>query len=140
MSAGKVIHAAPDTTSTITSKSISKDGGRAVYRGLLKVAKGATNAKAFVRRHALLLDQQSRSDTYPSIEIDEERVDIGHEATVSTVSDEQLFDLQSRGIDRDRGEDTDRERLLRHVRQGAADGVRGRAESTARASDGGSIG
>jgi len=95
---GKVIHAAPNTTSTITSKSISKDGGRAAYRGLLKVARGATHAKSFVRCDALLLDQESRSDTYPSIEIDEERVDIGHEATVSKVSDEQLFYLQSRGL------------------------------------------
>src|SRR3954449_5509030 len=95
---GKVIHVAPDTTSTITSKSISKDGGEATYRGLLKVAKGATNAKSFVRCDALLLDDKSRSDTYPSIEIDEERVDIGHEATVSRVSDEQLFYLQSRGL------------------------------------------
>src|SRR5437868_8633377 len=95
---GKVIHAAPDTTSTITSKSISKDGGRAAYRGLLRVAKGAERTKAFVRCDALLVDEQSRSDTYPSIEIDEERVDIGHEATVSKVSDEQLFYLQSRGL------------------------------------------
>src|SRR5919201_504074 len=95
---GKVIHAAPDTTSTITSKSISKDGGRAAYRGLLRVGKGAEHSKAFVRCDALLLDEKSRSDTYPSIEIDEERVDIGHEATVSKVSDEQLFYLQSRGL------------------------------------------
>jgi Fe-S cluster assembly protein SufB len=95
---GKVIHVAPDTTSTITSKSITKDGGRAAYRGLLKVAKGAKRSKAFVRCDALLLDELSRSDTYPSIEIDEERVDIGHEATVSKVSDEQLFYLQSRGL------------------------------------------
>jgi len=95
---GKVIHVAPETTSTITSKSISKDGGRAAYRGLLKVAKGAEHSKAFVRCDALLLDEKSRSDTYPSIEIDEERVDIGHEATVSKVSDEQLFYLQSRGL------------------------------------------
>jgi Fe-S cluster assembly protein SufB len=95
---GKVIHAAPETTSTITSKSISKDGGNAIYRGLLKVAKGAERSKAFVRCDALMLDEQSRSYTYPSIEIDEERVDIGHEATVSKVSDEQLFYLQSRGL------------------------------------------
>jgi len=95
---GKVIHVAPDTTSTITSKSITKDGGRAAYRGLLKVAKGAVRSKAFVRCDALLLDDKSRSDTYPSIEIDEEQVDIGHEATVSKVSDEQLFYLQSRGL------------------------------------------
>jgi len=95
---GKVIHVAPETTSTITSKSISKDGGHAAYRGLLKVAKGAEHSKAFVRCDALLLDEKSRSDTYPSIEIDEEQVDIGHEATVSKVSDEQLFYLQSRGL------------------------------------------
>jgi Fe-S cluster assembly protein SufB len=95
---GKVIHVAPDTTSTIVSKSITKDGGRAAYRGLLKVAKGAERSKAFVRCDALLLDDKSRSDTYPSIEIDEEQVDIGHEATVSKVSDEQLFYLQSRGL------------------------------------------
>ena len=101
MRAVRVIHIAPDTTSTITSKSISKDGGHAAYRGLLKVAKGATHSKSFVRCDALLLDQQSRSDTYPSIEIDEELVDIGHEATVSKVSDEQLFYLQSRGIPED---------------------------------------
>ncbi len=95
---GKVIHAAPNTSSTITSKSISKDGGHAAYRGLLKVGKGAEHSKAFVRCDALLLDEISRSDTYPSIEIDEEQVDIGHEATVSKVSDEQLFYLQSRGL------------------------------------------
>ena len=95
---GKVIHVAPETTSTITSKSISKDGGHATYRGLLKVADGAVNTRAFVRCDALLLDGASRSDTYPSIEIDEQRADIGHEATVSKVSDEQLFYLQSRGL------------------------------------------
>src|ERR687885_1095997 len=96
---GKVIHAAPNTSSTITSKSISKDGGNAIYRGLLKVAKGAEHAKSFVRCDALLLDEISRSDTYPSIEIDEEQVDIGHEATVSKVGEDQLFYLMSRGLD-----------------------------------------
>ena len=95
---GKVIHVAPETTSTITSKSISKDGGHATYRGLLKVARGAVHAKSFVRCDALLLDQASRSNTYPSIEIDEERAEIGHEATVSRLSDEQVFYLQSRGL------------------------------------------
>jgi Fe-S cluster assembly protein SufB len=95
---GKVVHAAPHTTSTITSKSISKDGGRTVYRGLLKVYPGAEGAKSFVRCDALMLDERSRSDTYPSIEIDEERVDIGHEATVSKIGDEQLFYLMSRGL------------------------------------------
>jgi Fe-S cluster assembly protein SufB len=95
---GKVIHVAPETTSTITSKSISKDGGHATYRGLLAVAKGAEHAKSFVRCDALLLDQESRSNTYPSIEVDENHVDIGHEATVSRLSDDQVFYLQSRGL------------------------------------------
>ena len=96
---GKMIHVAPNTTSTITSKSISKGGGRTSYRGLLKVYPGATNSKSNVRCDALLLDADSRSDTYPVMEIDEEQVTIGHEATVSKVGDEQLFYLQSRGID-----------------------------------------
>src|SRR5215831_18000921 len=71
----KMVHCAPDTSSSIVSKSVSKDGGRAAYRGLLKVAKGAEHSKAFVRCDALLLDEISRSDTYPSIEIDEDQVD-----------------------------------------------------------------
>jgi len=95
---GKAIHAAPYTTSTITSKSISKGTGRASYRGLLKVEKGALGAKSTVRCDALLLDETSRSDTYPVIEIDEDNVTIGHEATVSKVSDDQIFYLRSRGI------------------------------------------
>jgi len=95
---GKVIHAAPDTTSTVVSKSISKDGGRTSYRGLLKIHKDATNAKAAVRCDALLLDETSRSDTYPSIEVDEEQVTIEHEATVGKIGDEQLFYLMSRGL------------------------------------------
>jgi len=95
---GKVVHVAPNTTSLITSKSISKDGGRAGYRGLLQVAKGATNAKSKVVCDALILDGSSRSDTYPYIEIDEKEVDIGHEATVSKIGDEQLFYLMSRGL------------------------------------------
>jgi Fe-S cluster assembly protein SufB len=95
---GKVIHFAPNTSSKITSKSISKAGGRTSYRGLLKVYKGATNSKSNVVCDALLLDPKSRSDTYPSIEIDEEDVTIGHEATVSKVGEEQLFYLMSRGL------------------------------------------
>ncbi len=95
---GKVIHFAPNTTSKITSKSISKGGGRASYRGLLKVHKGATHVKSNVVCDALLLDPQSRSDTYPYIEIDEEDVNIGHEASVSKVGEEQLFYLMSRGL------------------------------------------
>ncbi len=94
----KIIHVAPNTTSTITSKSISKGGGRTSYRGLLKVHKGAENVKSFVRCDALMLDELSRSDTYPSIEIDEDNVSIEHEASVSKISEEQLFYLQSRGL------------------------------------------
>ena len=98
---GKVIHAARNTTSKIISKSISKDGGRAGYRGLVKVAKGATDCRSTVNCDALLLDEQSRSDTYPYMEIEEERVSVGHEATVSKIGDEQLFYLQSRGINKE---------------------------------------
>jgi len=95
---GKMIHVAPNTTSTITSKSISKNGGRAGYRGLLEVAKGAVNSKSKVVCDALILDEESRSDTYPYIRIDEANVDIGHEATVSKIGAEQLFYLMSRGL------------------------------------------
>src|SRR5215210_1052349 len=95
---GKCVHIAPNTTSVITSKSISKDGGRAGYRGLLEVAKGAKNAKSKVVCDALILDEESRSDTYPYIKIDEDEVDIGHEATVSKIGEEQLFYLMSRGL------------------------------------------
>jgi Fe-S cluster assembly protein SufB len=95
---GKIIHVAPNTTSAIISKSISKGGGRTSYRGQLKVYPGAENAKSTVRCDALLLDEDSRSDTYPLMEIDEDNVTIGHEATVSRVGEEQLFYLQSRGI------------------------------------------
>ncbi len=95
---GKAVHLAPHTSSKITSKSISKDGGRASYRGLLKVYKGAEDVKSNVVCDALLLDPESRSDTYPYIEIDEDDVTIGHEATVSKVGEEQLFYLMSRGL------------------------------------------
>jgi Fe-S cluster assembly protein SufB len=95
---GKAIHFAPNTSSKITSKSISKDGGRASYRGLLKVYKGAYNVRSNVACDALLLDPASRSDTYPTIEVDEEDVTIGHEASVSKVGEEQLFYLMSRGL------------------------------------------
>ncbi len=96
---GKVVHVAPHTRSKITSKSISMNSGRASYRGLLKVYKGAEGAQSHVQCDALLLDEQSRTDTYPYIEIDEDRVTIGHEATVSKIGDEQLFYLMSRGLD-----------------------------------------
>jgi len=94
----KMVHVAPDTTSLITSKSISKDGGRSGYRGLVRVEPGATNARSFVRCDALILDEHSRSDTYPYMEIEESNTQIGHEATVSKVGEEQLFYLMSRGL------------------------------------------
>lgn len=95
---GKIIHFAPNTSSKIISKSISKGTGRSSYRGLLKVHKGAKNSRSNVVCDALLLDPKSRSDTYPYIEIDEEDVSIGHEASVSKVGEEQLFYLMSRGL------------------------------------------
>jgi Fe-S cluster assembly protein SufB len=98
---GKVVHGAPYTSSKIVSKSISKDGGRASYRGLLKVGKGAHHAKSNVVCDALLLDEASRSDTYPYIEIEEDNVSVGHEASVSKIGEEQLFYLMSRGIGED---------------------------------------
>ncbi|MBI3087941.1 MAG: Fe-S cluster assembly protein SufB [Candidatus Omnitrophica bacterium] len=94
----KMIHAAPDTSSVITSKSISKGGGRSSYRGLVKVYRGAERSKSTVRCDALLLDPDSRSDTYPTMEIDEQKVSIGHEASVSKIGEEQLFYLMSRGL------------------------------------------
>ncbi len=94
----KMVHGAPYTSSKIVSKSISKDGGRSSYRGLLRVAKGAHHSKSMVVCDALLLDEFSRSDTYPYIEIEEENVSVGHEASVSKIGEEQLFYLQSRGI------------------------------------------
>ncbi len=98
---GKMVHVARDTSSIITSKSISKGGGRTSYRGLVKVAPGAHNAKSNVVCDALILDESSSSDTFPYIEIEEEDVSIGHEASVSKVSEEQLFYLMSRGIPED---------------------------------------
>ncbi|MBV8982417.1 MAG: Fe-S cluster assembly protein SufB [Acidimicrobiia bacterium] len=94
----KMIHAAPETSSTIVSKSISKDGGRTSYRGLVKVEEGAHGVKSHVRCDALILDEDSRSDTYPYMEINEQDARIGHEATVSKVGEDQLFYLMSRGL------------------------------------------
>jgi Fe-S cluster assembly protein SufB len=98
---GKVVHVAPDTTSRIISKSISKDTGRSSYRGLLKIHKGATNVRSNVVCDALLLNPESRSDTYPYIEVEEDNVTVGHEASVSKVGEEQLFYLMSRGLNED---------------------------------------
>lgn len=94
----KIVHNAPNTTSTITSKSISRGNGRSTYRGLLKVSKGAVGSKASVKCDALMLNEESRSDTYPTMEIGEDNVSIAHEATVGKISDDQLFYLMSRGL------------------------------------------
>lgn len=95
---GKMIHFAPNTSSKITSKSISRGNGRSSYRGLLKVMPKAEGSKSNVVCDALLLDPESRSDTYPYIEVDAQDVTLGHEATVSRVGEEQLFYLMSRGL------------------------------------------
>ena len=95
---GKIIHAAPNTTSSIVSKSISKGSGRSSYRGLLQVHEGARNARSNVECDALLIDESARTDTFPYIEVNEKTAHIGHEATVSKIGDEQLFYLMSRGM------------------------------------------
>lgn len=97
-SGGKVIHLASDTTSNIVAKSISKDGGRSSYRGLLKVGKDLTGIVSRVQCDALLFDATSRSDTYPVVDVASNNVDIGHEASVSKISEEQLFFLMSKGL------------------------------------------
>jgi Fe-S cluster assembly protein SufB len=94
----KMTHAAPETTSKIVSKSISKDGGRSSYRGLVRVEEGAHGCKSHVQCDALILDEDSVSDTYPYMEIGSKDAIIGHEATVSKVADHQLFYLMSRGL------------------------------------------
>jgi Fe-S cluster assembly protein SufB len=95
---GKAIHAAPYTSSVINSKSVSKDGGRTGYRGLIRVEPGADHAKSMVRCDALILDEDSRSDTYPYVEVEEETAQLGHEASVARIGEDQLFYLQSRGL------------------------------------------
>ena len=95
---GKAIHVAAETTSLITSKSISKNGGRTSYRGLLHVTPQAEGSRSTVRCDALILDDQSRSDTYPTMRVRAKNVTVGHEATVSKIGDEQLFYLRSRGL------------------------------------------
>ena len=95
---GKIVHNAPNTTSKIISKSISKNGGRTSYRGLIKASKNATNCNSNVVCDALMLDEYSQSDTYPYIEVDSDQVNIEHEARVSKIGEEQLFYLMSRGL------------------------------------------
>ena len=98
-SGGKIIHLAPGCSSNFISKSIARNGGRTTFRGLLKIAKSAYGSVANMKCDALLLDDISRSDTYPKLDVKNKAVDIGHEASVSKISDNQLFYLQSRGFD-----------------------------------------
>ncbi|MGA0210135.1 MAG: Fe-S cluster assembly protein SufB, partial [Candidatus Nanopelagicales bacterium] len=97
----KMVHAAPYTSSTIVSKSVARGGGRTSYRGLVQVQEGAHHSKSTVKCDALLVDDISRSDTYPYVDVREDDVSMGHEATVSKVSEDQLFYLMSRGLDED---------------------------------------
>ena len=97
----KMVHAAPNTSSTIISKSVARGGGRTSYRGLIQVNDGAYNAKTTVKCDALLIDDISRSDTYPYIDCREDDVSMGHEATVSRISEDQLFYLMQRGLNED---------------------------------------
>ncbi len=97
----KMVHAAPNTSSSIVSKSVARGGGRSSYRGLVQIDKGATGSKSTVRCDALLVDDISRSDTYPYVDVREDDVSMGHEATVSKVSDDQLFYLMTRGMAED---------------------------------------
>ncbi len=100
----KIYHMVPDTTSRIISKSISKDGGRTSYRGLVQVSPGATNSKVYVSCDALIMDEQSRSDTYPYMRINEKDCEVQHEATVEKLGEEKLFYLMSRGISKSEAE------------------------------------
>jgi Fe-S cluster assembly protein SufB len=97
----KMLHLAPNTSSTIISKSVARGGGRSSYRGLVEIHKGAEHSKSTVKCDALLVDEISRSDTYPYVDVREDDVSMGHEATVSKVSENQLFYLMSRGLSED---------------------------------------
>ena len=97
----KMVHCAPYTSSSIISKSVARGGGRTSYRGLVQVLEGASHSKSVVKCDALLVDQISRSDTYPYVDVREDDVSMAHEATVSKVSDDQLFYLMSRGMGED---------------------------------------
>ena len=94
----KMVHMAPDTRSNVISKSVSFGGGRTSYRGLAQAIRGAKNSRITVRCDALILDPQSRSDTYPTMKIDEEDVRVEHEARVSKIGEKELFYLRSRGL------------------------------------------
>jgi Fe-S cluster assembly protein SufB len=100
-SGAKMVHAAPYTSSSVISKSVARNGGRTSYRGLVQVQEGANHSASTVKCDALLVDTISRSDTYPYVDIREDDVSMGHEATVSKISDDQLFYLMSRGLNED---------------------------------------
>ena len=97
----KMVHCAPNTSSQIVSKSVARAGGRTSYRGLIQVQEGASHSKSTVKCDALLVDTVSRSDTYPYVDVREDDVEMGHEATVSKISEDQLFYLMSRGMSED---------------------------------------
>ena len=97
----KMVHVAPNTSSNIVSKSVARGGGRTSYRGLVQILEGAHGARSTVKCDALLVDDISRSDTYPYVDVREDDVSMGHEATVSKISADQLFYLMSRGMTED---------------------------------------
>src|SRR5260370_42123756 len=97
----KMVHCAPHTSSTIVSKSVARAGGRTSYRGLVNVQEGAEHSRSNVKCDALLVDTVSRSDTYPYVDVREDDVEMGHEATVSKICEDQLFYLMSRGMTED---------------------------------------
>jgi len=109
----KVVHAAPYTTSNVNTKSISKDGGYAFYRGLLRVSKNAHHSKSTVSCESLMLDNLSQSDTVPIIELGNDNIDIGHEAKIGRISDDAIFYLMSRGINEAGSQGNDCQRICR---------------------------
>ena len=133
---GKAIHAAPYTTSIINSKSVSKDGGRTGYRGLVRVEPGAHHAKSMVRCDALILDPDSRSDTYPYVEVEEETAQLGHEASVARIGEDQLFYLMSRGLSEVEASAMIVNGFIEPITRELPDGVRRGAQPPDRAPDG----
>ena len=133
----KMVHCAPNTSSTIVSKSVARAGGRTSYRGLVNVQEGAEHSKSNVKCDALLVDTVSRSDTYPYVDVREDDVEMAHEATVSKISEDQLFYLMSRGMTEDEAMATIVRGFVEPIARELPDGVRARAEPADRAADGG---
>ena len=132
----KMVHAAPHTSSTIISKSVARGGGRTSYRGLVQVDEGAYGRKSTVKCDALLVDTISRSDTYPYVDVREDDVAMGHEATVSRVSEDQLFYLMSRGLTEDEAMAMIVRGFVEPIARELPDGVRARAQPPDRTADG----